>query len=178
MEPSRMIYLDHHATTPVDARVLEAMLPYFSEVYGNAASIDHEAGYIASQAVGRARKQCARVINARPEEIIFTSGATESNNIALFGVAERYAERGNHFITCVTEHKAVLDCCTRLEQQGKRITYLPVDQYGIVEPDAVQKAITPQTILISIMVANNEIGTIGPIMEIGQIARAIASNSA
>ncbi len=171
MEKPNLIYLDHHATTPVDPRVLEAMQPYFTECYGNAASIDHKAGDIANQAVEQAREQCARVINAKPIEIIFTSGATESDNIALFGVAERYAEKGDHIITCVTEHKAVLDCCARLERQGKRITYLPVDQYGLVDPDAVRKAITPQTILISIMMANNEIGTIAPIAEIGRIAR-------
>jgi cysteine desulfurase len=171
MEVSNYIYLDHNATTPVDPRVLEAMLPYFTEIYGNAASIDHEAGHIAGQAVEQARQQCAKVINARPEEIIFTSGATESDNIALFGVAERYADKGHHIITCVTEHKAVLDCCQRLEQMGKRITYLPVDQYGLVDPDDVRKAMTPQTVLISIMFANNEIGTIAPIKEIGTIAR-------
>lgn len=171
MQPSRIIYLDHNATTPVDPRVLEVMLPYFSDVFGNAASIDHEAGYVAQQAVEKARAQCAKVLNARPEDIIFTSGATESDNIALFGVAERYADKGDHIITCVTEHKAILDCCARLEQLGKKITYLPVDQYGMVDPDAVRQAITPQTILISIMFANNEIGTIAPIAEIGTIAR-------
>lgn len=167
----KLIYLDHNATTPVDPRVLEAMLPYFTEIYGNAASIDHEAGHIANQAVERAREQCAKAINARPEEIVFTSGATESDNISLFGVAERYADKGDHIITCVTEHKAVLDCCRRLEQLGKRVTYLPVDQYGLVDPDMVRKAITPRTILISIMFANNEIGTIAPVKEIGAIAR-------
>ncbi len=167
-----MIYLDHNATTPVDPRVLEVMLPYFTDIFGNAASIDHAAGHIANQAVERAREQCARAINARPEEIIFTSGATESDNIALFGVAERYADKGDHIITCATEHKAVLDCCQRLEQQGKRVTYLPVDQYGMVDPNAVRQAITPRTILISIMFANNEIGTIAPVQEIGAIAHA------
>jgi cysteine desulfurase len=114
--------------------------------------------------------QCAQAINARPEEIVCTSGATESNNIALFGVAERYADKGDQIITCATEHKAVLDCCQRLEQQGKRVTYLPVDQYGMVDPDAVRQAITPRTILISIMFANNEIGTIAPVQAIGAIA--------
>lgn len=170
-EPTKIIYLDHNATTPVDPRVLEAMLPYFTEVYGNAASIDHDAGHIANQAVERAREQCAKAINAQSGEIIFTSGATESDNIALFGVAEKYADKGDHIITCVTEHKAVLDCCARLEQQGKRVTYLPVDQYGLVDPDVVRQAITSQTILISIMFANNEIGTIAPVQEIGAIAR-------
>jgi cysteine desulfurase len=166
----KIIYLDHNATTPVDPRVLDAMLPYFTEIYGNAASIDHEAGHVANQAVERAREQCAQAIGARREEIVFTSGATESDNIALFGVAERYADKGDHIITCATEHKAILDCCARLEQQGKRVTYLPVDQYGMVDPDAVRKAITPRTILISIMFANNEIGTIAPVKQIGAIA--------
>jgi cysteine desulfurase len=171
MEQPKLIYLDHHATTPVDSRVLEAMLPYFTEIYANAASIDHEAGHRANVAVEHARQQCAQAIHARPEEIIFTSGATESDNLALLGVAERYADKGDHIITCATEHKAVLDCCARLERQGKRITILPVDQYGLVDPETVRKAITPQTILISIMAANNEIGTIAPIAEIGAIAR-------
>ncbi len=171
-EQRTIIYLDHNATTPVDPRVLAEMLPYFTEIYGNAASIDHEAGHIANQAVERAREQCAKAINARSEEIIFTSGATESDNIALFGVAERYADKGDQIVTCVTEHKAVLDCCARLEQQGKRVTYLPVDQYGLVDPDAVRQAITPRTILISIMFANNEIGTLAPVKEIGAIAHA------
>ena len=164
------IYLDHNATTPVDEHVLEAMLPYFTQIYGNAASIDHEAGHRAKLAVDKAREQCARIINADPKEVIFTSGATESDNIAIFGVAERYADKGNHIITCITEHKAVLDCCARLEQRGFRVTYLPVDQYGLVDPDDVRQAITPETILISIMFANNEIGTIAPIAEIGMIA--------
>lgn len=172
MEKAEYIYLDHNATTPVDPRVLEAMLPYFTEVYGNAASIDHEAGHMAMRAVETAREQCARIIGAAdPKEIVFTSGATESDNIALFGVAEKYADKGDHIITCVTEHKAVLDCCKRLEQLGKRVTYLPVDQYGLVDLDELRQAITPRTILISIMFANNEIGTIAPVTEIGAIAR-------
>ncbi len=167
----KYIYLDHNATTPVDPRVLEAMLPYFTEIYGNAASVDHEAGHIAKRAVEAARQQCADVIGAAdPKEIIFTSGATESDNIALFGVAEKYADKGDHIITCVTEHKAILDSCKRLEQMGKRVTYLPVDQYGIVDLDALRQAITPKTVLISIMFANNEIGTIAPVAEIGAIA--------
>lgn len=166
------IYLDHNATTPVDPDVLETMLPYFSEIYGNAASIDHDAGHVAKQAVELAREQCAQIIHAREaKEIIFTSGATESDNIALFGVAERYADKGDHIITCVTEHKAILDCCARLEAMGKRVTYLPVDQYGMIDLDDLRQAITPQTILISLMFANNEIGTIQPIAEIGKIAR-------
>ncbi|MCE7947201.1 MAG: aminotransferase class V-fold PLP-dependent enzyme [Chloroflexi bacterium CFX4] len=172
MNNTDYIYLDHNATTPVDVRVLEAMLPYFTKVFGNAASLDHEAGHEANRVVNLAREQCARILNANdPKEIIFTSGATESDNIALFGVAEKYADKGDHIITCVTEHKAVLDCCRRLEQLGKRITYLPVDQFGIVDLDALRAAITPKTILISIMFANNEIGTIAPIQEIGAIAR-------
>ena len=169
--PSDAVYLDHNATTPVDPRVIAAMIPYFTEIYGNAASIDHDFGNEANQAVDKARKQIASVINARPDEIIFTSGATESDNIALFGVAEKYANKGDHIITCVTEHKAILDCCQRLEELGKRVTYLPVDQYGRVNPDDIRRAITPQTILISIMAANNEIGTLAPLAEIGQIAK-------
>lgn len=171
------IYLDYNATTPVDPRVLEVILPYFTEKFGNAAS-DHHSGYEAKQAVDKAREQIAVVINARfgdggelVDDIIFTSGATESDNIALFGVAEKYADRGDHIITCVTEHKAVLDCCKELEKKGKRVTYLPVDQYGLVDPDAVRRAITTKTILISIMAANNEIGTIAPLKEIGAIAK-------
>lgn len=171
MERPSIIYLDHHATTPVDSRVLETMLPYFTEVYGNAASIDHEYGYVAKQAVDKAREQIAKAINAQPEEIIFTSGATESDNIAIFGVAEKYAHKGKHIITSITEHKAVLDCCKRLEQLGYEITYLPVDQFGMVDVELLEKSITPQTILISIMAANNEIGTIAPLEKIGAIAR-------
>lgn len=164
------IYLDYNATTPVDLRVLQVMLPYFTEVFGNAASNDHEFGFEAKHAVDKAREQIASAINALPDEIIFTSGATESDNIALFGVAEKYAHKGNHIITCVTEHKAILDSCQRLEKLGKRVTYLPVDHYGRVDLDAVRKAITPETILISIMMANNEIGTIALVAEIGAIA--------
>ncbi|MDZ4721615.1 MAG: cysteine desulfurase family protein [Roseiflexaceae bacterium] len=165
------IYMDHHATTPVEPRVLEAMLPYFTEVFGNAASKDHEFGYQANQAVEQARKQIAALINARPDEIIFTSGATESDNLALFGIAERYADKGDHIITCVTEHKAVLDAAKHLEALGKRVTYLPVDQYGRIDLEELRAAITPQTVLISIMAANNEIGTLAPLAEIGRIAR-------
>lgn len=168
--PEDVIYLDHNATTPVDPRVVEVMLPYFTEKFGNAAS-DHAYGLEAKRAVDRAREQIAAAINARPDEIIFTSGATESDNIALFGVAEKYADQGDHIITCVTEHKAVLDCCKRLEKMGRRITYLPVDKYGLVDPEDVHRVITPQTVLISIMTANNEIGTIAPIAEIGAIAK-------
>jgi cysteine desulfurase len=167
----KRIYLDHNATTPVDPKVIKVMMPFFTEIYGNAASNDHEFGLEAKQAVDKAREKIARAINARPEEIIFTSGATESDNIALFGVAEKYANKGDHIITCVTEHKAILDSCARLEQMGKRVTYLPVDQYGLVDPEDVRKEITPATILISIMAANNEIGTIAPLTEIGAIAQ-------
>ena len=164
------IYMDYHATTPVDPRVLEEMLPYFSQEFGNAASTDHIYGYHALEAVEKGRKQIANVINAKPEEIIFTSGATESDNLALLGVAEKNADKGDHIITCVTEHKAVLDSCKRLEQLGKSITYLPVDKYGMIDLAAVEDAMTDRTILISIMAANNEIGTIAPISEIGKIA--------
>lgn len=169
------IYLDNNATTPVDPRVVAAMLPYFTEVYGNAASNDHDFGLEAKRATDKAREQIARLINARPDEIIFTSGATESDNIAILGVAEKYVQRGRHIITCVTEHKAVLDVCQKLERDGNRhgryeITYLPVDEFGRVDPASVRRAITPQTILISVMAANNEIGTIAPVAEIGAIA--------
>ncbi len=166
-----IIYLDHNATTPVDPRVLEAMMPYFTEIYGNAASVDHEYGYQAKKGVEKAREKIASLINAKPDEIIFTSGATESDNIALFGMAEKYAKKGNHIITCVTEHKAILDCCDKLETIGIEVTRLPVNQYGLVDPEIVKAAITDKTILISIMAANNEIGTIAPIKEIGEIAR-------
>ena len=166
----QLIYLDHQATTPVDPRVLEVMLPYFTEVFGNAASKDHVFGLEAKRAVDKARERIASAINARSDEIIFTSGATESDNIAILGVAEKLARKGDHLITCVTEHKAVLDCCEQLEKRGKQVTYLPVDQYGRVDPDDVRKAITPKTVLISIMAANNEIGTLAPLNEIGQIA--------
>ena len=172
---SERVYLDYNATTPVDPRVVEAMLPYFTEIFGNAASNDHGFGLEAKRAVDGAREQIAKLINARPDEIIFTSGATESDNIAIMGVAEKYAHKGNHIITCVTEHKAVLDVCQKLDQDGNRhgrytITYLPVDEYGRIDPEAVRQAITPQTILISLMAANNEIGTIAPLAEIGAIA--------
>ena len=165
------IYLDHNATTPVDPRVLETMLPYFTDVFGNAASIDHEHGYIAKLAVDKARQQVAETINADESEIIFTSGATESDNLAIIGAAEANIKNGQHIITCVTEHKAVLDSCEYLETRGWKVTYLPVDQYGLVTPDDIRKAITPETVLISIMFANNEIGVIAPINEIGRVAR-------
>jgi cysteine desulfurase len=166
------IYMDNHATTPVDKRVLEAMLPYFSEKFGNAASRNHSFGWAGEEAVDKARNQIAALINAKSKEIIFTSGATESDNLAIKGVVEFYKDKGNHVITCVTEHKAVLDSCKALERAGKAtVTYLPVDKYGMVDPDAVRAAITDKTVLITIMSANNEIGTIHPIAEIGRIAK-------
>jgi cysteine desulfurase len=162
--------MDSHATTPVDPRVLEVMLPFFTDNFGNASSIDHTYGVTANQAVEKAREQIAAVIKSKPEEIFFTSGATESDNIALFGVSNRLSEKGDHIITCVTEHKAILESCIHLEKQGKKVTYLPVDEYGRVNPDDIQEAITDRTILISIMAANNEIGTLAPLLEIGKIA--------
>src|SRR5579862_8163744 len=165
------IYMDNHATTPVDPRVVEAMLPYFTEKFGNAASRNHSFGWVAEEAVENARAQIARLINAAPKEIIFTSGATESNNLVLKGVAEKYREKGNHIITAVTEHKSVLDAAKRLETQGCEVTYLPVGADGLIRLDELRRAVTPRTILISIMYANNEIGVIQPIAEIGRIAR-------
>lgn len=164
------VYMDHHATTPVDPRVVEAMLPYFNEHFGNAASIDHEYGAEAAHAVEEARAQVARLIKARPDEIIFTSGATESDNLAILGAAGQYSKKGRHIITCVTEHKAVLDSCQFLAEGGWKITYLPVDQYGLVNPNDLRGAITNETVLISVMAANNEIGTIAAIADIGRIA--------
>lgn len=166
-----MIYMDHHATTPVDKRVLDAMLPYFTENFGNAASIDHAYGDAAKKAVDSARASVAAVIGARPEEIVFTSGATESDNLAILGAAERQADRGRHLVTSATEHKAVLDTCSELEHRGWRVTRLPVDQFGKIDPDDVRRAITDETVLVSIMAANNEIGTLAPITEIGTITR-------
>ncbi|MEI6044148.1 MAG: cysteine desulfurase family protein [Chloroflexota bacterium] len=165
------IYMDYNATTPVDQRVVEAMLPYFTEHFGNAASLDHEFGSVAQEAVTRARQQIAELISAKADDIIFTSGATESDNIALFGIAESYADKGDHIITSAIEHKAILDTAQHLEQLGKSVTYLPVDQYGQVNPEAVRQAITPRTVLISIMAANNEIGTVTALKEIGAIAQ-------
>ena len=166
------IYMDHHATTPVDSRVLEAMLPYFTEIFGNAASIDHLHGHAAQEAVEKSRGTIAQFIGARSaEEIVFTSGATESDNIALVGVAEAYCHKGNHIITSAVEHKAVLDTIEYLTGKGVQATVLPVDQFGMVDPSDVWKAITDKTILISIMMANNEIGTIQPVKEIGRIAK-------
>jgi cysteine desulfurase len=166
------IYMDNHATTPMDPRVLGAMTPYFTDVFGNAASRNHSFGWQAEEAVEKARKQIADLIGATAKEVVFTSGATESNNLAIKGVAEMYAEKGNHIITAATEHKAVLDTCKRLEKDGIRVTYLPVQTNGLVDLDQLQNAITDKTILISIMYANNEIGVLQPIAEIGKIAKA------
>jgi cysteine desulfurase len=165
------IYLDNHATTPLDPRVLDAMMPYLTNKFGNAASRNHSFGWEAEEAVERARKQIADLIGASPKEIVFTSGATESDNLAIKGVAEMYAERGNHIITAATEHKAILDTCKKLEKHGYRVTYLPVRQDGLVDLDMLRDAITSQTILITIMWANNEIGVLQPVAEIGKIAK-------
>jgi len=165
------IYMDNHATTPVDPRVFQAMTPYFTNVFGNAASRNHAFGWEAEEAVEKARKQIASIIGATAKEVVFTSGATESNNLAIKGVAEMYAEKGNHIITAATEHKAVLDTCKRLEKDGLRVTYLPVQQNGLVDLDQLRESITDKTILITIMYANNEIGVLQPIAEIGKMAR-------
>jgi cysteine desulfurase len=165
------IYMDNHATTPMDPRVLQAMLPYFTEKFGNAASRNHSFGWAGEEAVETARQQIASLINATAKEIIFTSGATESDNLMIKGVAEMYREKGNHIITQAIEHKAVLDTCKRLEKSGYEVTYLPVQKDGRVNPEDVRKAIKPTTILITVMYANNEIGAINPIAEIGKIAK-------
>jgi cysteine desulfurase len=165
------IYFDNHATTQVDPRVVQAMLPYFTEKFGNAASRNHPFGWAGEEAVEHARAQVASLIGATPKEIIFTSGATESDNLMIKGVAEMYREKGNHIITQAIEHKAVLDTCKRLEKDGFEVTYLPVGKDGRVNPEDVRKAITPKTILITIMYANNEIGIINPMQEIGKIAK-------
>ncbi|MFO0935810.1 MAG: IscS subfamily cysteine desulfurase [Gemmataceae bacterium] len=165
------IYLDNNSTTRCDPRVVEAMLPCFTEEYGNAASRNHAYGWEAEAKVEEARAQIATLIGATPKEIIFTSGATESNNLALKGVAAMYRKKGNHIITQATEHKCVLDTCKRLERDGIQITYLDVDKYGRVSAEQVRNAITDKTILVSIMFANNEIGTIQPIREIGKVCK-------
>jgi cysteine desulfurase len=164
------IYLDHHATTPLDKRVLDEMMPYFTEKFGNASSLDHSFGYNASVAVEGAREKIANAIGARHDEIVFTSGATESDNIALLGTMQKYASRGNHLITCVTEHKAILDTAKHLESLGKKVTYLPVNEFGEIDLQELEDSITDDTVMISIMAANNEIGTIADVAAIGEIA--------
>ena len=167
------IFMDYHSTTPVDPRVLEEMIPYFTQKFGNAASRSHAFGWAAEEAVDYARERIAKLVGASSEkEIVFTSGATESNNVALKGVAEFYKDKGNHIITTVIEHKAVLDTCKRLEKEGFVVTYLPVGKDGRVDPAAVEAAITDKTILVSVMLANNEIGTVQPLEQIGKITRA------
>ena len=163
------IYMDNHATTQMDPRVLEAMLPYFGSIFGNAASRNHAFGWEAEKGVEIAREQIAKLIGATAKEIIFTSGATESNNLAIKGIAEMYRERGNHIITQVTEHKAVLDTCKRLERQGYRVTYLPVQADGLIDIEDLRRAMDDKTILVTIMYANNEIGVVQPIAEIGKL---------
>ena len=163
------IYLDNHSTTKADPRVVDAMLPYFTENFGNASSRHHEFGWNAEAAVENARRQIARLIGAQNNEIIFTSGATESINLALKGIAEAYSSKGNHIVTAATEHKAVLDTCKRLERYGFGVTYLPVDRNGFVHSEDVERAITDRTILVTVMMANNEIGTIAPIAGIGSV---------
>src|SRR5499427_8052731 len=163
------IYMDNHATTPMDPRVLEAMLPYFMEKFGNAASRNHPFGWSAEEAVENAREQIAKLVGATAKEIIFTSGATESDNLAIKGAAEMYREKGNHIITAVTEHKAVLDTCKRLEKYGYRVTYLPVQKDGLIDLDDLKRAMDDKTILVTIMAANNEIGVLQPVAEIGRL---------
>ena len=168
------IYMDNHATTPVDPRVLETMLPHFTHTFGNAASRTHIFGRQAAAAVEKAREQIARLINAEPQEIVFTSGATESDNLAIKGVAwmyQREGKPGNHTVTLPTEHKAVLDSCRRLEEEGCEVSHLPVGPDGLVSVDELRHAITPRTILVTVMAANNEIGVLQPISEIGQLCR-------
>jgi cysteine desulfurase len=164
------IYFDNHATTPTDPRVVDAMLPYFTTKFGNAASRNHSFGWEAEKAVDDARKKIADLIGATSKEIVFTSGATESDNLAIKGVAEMYAEKGNHIITAATEHKAVLDTCKKLEKHGYRVTYLPLKADGLVDLDMLRESITDKTILITLMYANNEIGVIQPVAEIGKLA--------
>ena len=166
------IYMDYHATTPVDPRVLDAMLPYFREDFGNAASRSHSFGWHAEEAVEKAREEVAKLIGASGKEIVWTSGATESDNLAIKGAAEFYKDRGNHIITAATEYKAVLDTCKRLEKQGFVVTYLPVERDGRVNPKALTAAMTDKTIVVSIMLANNEIGTLNPVEEIGEVVKA------
>ncbi len=165
------VYMDYNATTPVDTRVLEEMLPYFCQMFGNASSANHKYGWEAEEAVSLARKRVADLINAIPREIVFTAGSTEANNIAIKGVGEVYSEKGNHIITCTTEHKAILETCQCLEEKGFEVTYLNVDGDGLIDLEDLKKAITEKTILVSIMAANNEIGTLQPLEEIGKICK-------
>lgn len=165
------VYLDHNATTPCDPRVVEAMMPYFTQQFGNASSRTHSFGWQAEEAVEQAREQTAKLIGAEPKEIIFTSGATESDNLAIKGVFENYASKGNHIITVVTEHKAVLDTCKHIEKKGAEITYLGVNADGLINLTELEAAIKPKTVLIAIMYANNETGIIQPIKEIGALAK-------
>ena len=165
------IYMDNHATTPMDPRVLEEMLPYFMEKFGNAASRNHSFGWAAEEGVETARERIAKLVGATTKEIIFTSGATESDNLAIKGVAEMYREKGNHIITAVTEHKAVLDTCKRLEKYGYRVTYMPVQKDGLIDLDDLKRAMDDKTILVTIMAANNEIGVLQPVVEIGRLCR-------
>ncbi|HUO16263.1 MAG TPA: IscS subfamily cysteine desulfurase [Verrucomicrobiae bacterium] len=165
------IYMDNHATTPMDPRVLEEMLPYFMEKFGNAASRNHSFGWAAEEGVETARERIAKLVGATTKEIVFTSGATESDNLAIKGVAEMYREKGNHIITAVTEHKAVLDTCKRLEKYGYRVTYLPVQKDGLIDLDELKRTMDDKTILVTIMAANNEIGVLQPIEEIGKLCR-------
>lgn len=166
------IFMDYHSTTPVDRRALDEMLPYFTETFGNAASRSHAFGWKAEEAVEHARERIAQLLGAQSEkEIVFTSGATESNNLAIKGVAEFYKDKGNHIITTVVEHKAVLDTCKRLEKEGFEVTYLPVDKEGRVSAEGVEKALTDKTILVSVMLANNEVGSVQPLEEIGKLTR-------
>jgi len=165
------IYMDYNATTPVDPRVVQEMLPYFTEKFGNAASRSHSYGWVAEEAVEIAREQIASLIGGDSKEIVITSGATESDNLAIKGVAEFYQDKGNHIITTTIEHKAVLDTCKRLQKQGFEVTYLPVGKDGLLDPDDLRKAITDKTTLVSVMLANNEVGTVQPLAEIGKITR-------
>jgi len=168
----RPVYLDNHATTPLDPRVLDAMMPYFRDRFGNAASTEHRYGWVAEEAVRLAREQTAGAIGAKPETLVFTSGATESNNLAILGAMRRYGRKGNHLISVVTEHKAVLDPCAAWEAMGGRVTLLPVGEDGLISLDELASAITDETVLVSVMAANNEIGVLQPLAEIGAITRA------
>lgn len=165
------VYMDYHATTPVDPRVAETMMPFFSEQFGNPASRQHYFGWVAEEAVNASRTKIAKALNAEPREIYFTSGATESNNLAVKGVVEAYAQKGKHLITSQTEHKSVIDVCKNLARHGYEITLLPVDQYGLIDESQLKNAIKDTTVLVSIMIANNEIGTIQNIVEIGKLCK-------